>query len=366
MTSLQSFLQDQGVPAGDIAAASAEGPKALHLLAVNRVLLPQGRDYTLETAAERAGITVDEARRLWRAMGFPDLDPGERAFADADVELFKAVRSMVDEGVTNPEAALQVARVTGQCLARIAEAQIGTLRDAIEQPLRAADASDREIAERITEVADQSLPGLESILVRVWRRQLFVAAERAAASRYDLGTGGETLGVGFADLVGFTETSEMLDDDELAQLIGRFEAIAFDSAAAHNARVVKIVGDEVMFVTPDPCEAATMAADLVDACATDTIVPDVRVGLAHGTVVPLEGDFFGPTVNVASRLVELARPASVLASDDFHNAVNGSPAFVWKKLRLKRLKGIGRVPVWSLRREPAESDTANRSESARR
>jgi adenylate cyclase len=51
---------------------------------------------------------------------------------------------------------------------------------------------------------------------------------------------------------------------------------------------------------------------MVEACAADALLPDVRVGLAHGTVLPLEGDYFGPTVNVAARLVEQSRPAAIL------------------------------------------------------
>ena len=89
--------------------------------------------------------------------------------------------------------------------------------------------------------------------------------------------------------------------------------------------MVKVIGDEVMFVTPDSYGAATLACELVGACAVEEVVPDVRIGLAHGTALPMEGDFFGPTVNVAGRLVELPRPASVLCSDTFIAAPRGGP-----------------------------------------
>jgi adenylate cyclase len=364
MTGLQAYLRDQGIPPDDIAAAAGDGSMALHLLAVDRVLLPQGRVYTLDDTAGRAGIDPEAARRLWRAFGFPDLAPDERAFADADIDLFKTLRWMMAEGVADFDAALQVARVTGRCLSRIAEAQVSTIRDQVEGPLLAASASDQEVTERLTEVAAQALPALESLLNRVWRRHLFAAAERAAAARYDLSGRDETLTVGFADLVGFTETSERLEEIELAHLIGRFESIAFDTCASHGARVIKIIGDEVMFVTGDPAAAALVALDVVEACAADDLVPDVRVGLAHGTVLPLEGDYFGPTVNVAARLVEQSRPAAILVSDDTYQVLQDTPGLDWRKVRPKRLKGIGRVPVWALRRARSVEDDHRPDEPA--
>ncbi len=111
-----------------------------------------------------------------------------------------------------------------------------------------------------------------------------------------------------------------------------------------------MIGDEVMFAVEDGVAAAEIALGLVEAYASDETLPDVRVGLALGPTVSWEGDLFGPTVNLASRLVNLARPSTILISDDLGQQLEGSPAFTLRHLRPARLKGIGRVRSWVLRR----------------
>jgi adenylate cyclase len=78
------------------------------------------------------------------------------------------------------------------------------------------------------------------------------------------------------------------------------------------------------------------------------LLPPARAGLACGSVVTREGDYFGPVVNLASRLVEIAKPGSVIASDDVHVTLAEDPAFAWKRLRPRRIRDIGRVEIWAL------------------
>src|SRR5207249_2429006 len=100
--------------------------------------------------------------------------------------------------------------------------------------------------------------------------------------------------------------------------------------------------------------AADIAIALVDAHAREAAVPDVRVGLASGPVLSWEGDLFGPTVNLASRLVNLARPGTVLVSDDLGDALRDDPRFELRHLRPVNLHGIGRTRSWVLRRAHCE------------
>ena len=137
---------------------------------------------------------------------------------------------------------------------------------------------------------------------------------------------------------------------ELGALVSRFEELAYDTVAEHGGRVVKTIGDEVMFVAADNADAGLIALRLTERSAVDELLPEARAGLAGGTVLAQEGDYYGPVVNLASRLVELARPGSVLVSSELHAALADDPAFAWQRLRSRRIRDIGRVEVWALER----------------
>ncbi len=131
-------------------------------------------------------------------------------------------------------------------------------------------------------------------------------------------------------------------------MVRRFEHLAFDTVAEEGGRVVKTIGDEVMFVSGDVSAAARIARRLTDRSLDDVLLPPARAGLARGSVVTREGDYFGPVVNLASRLVEIAKPGSVIASDEVHSSLSDDPAFGWKRLRPRRIRDIGRVEIWAL------------------
>jgi adenylate cyclase len=354
--SLRDFLSTQGVPEDDIVAAEEQGPEAVQLLAIDRVLLPGANRYTQAEVVEQVGMDLDEARRYWRALGFPDLPEGERAFTDTDVETLRTLKQLIDQGVVDREVALQLARVFGQSLSRMAEAQVGAMRSRIEEPLRQAGASETEIADAVTSVASAMLPTMEGFVLYTWRRHLAAAAQRQLFFGADASVGQETMTVGFADLVGFTAISQQVDEHELAAIVDRFESVAYDTIAALGGRVVKMIGDEVMFVTDEPAAGALIAMTLAEVYADDETLPDVRVGLALGPVLAREGDFFGPTVNLASRIVNIAYAGSAVASDDVHEALEGDERFGWKPLRPRRLKGIGWTPLWVLARSGSRAE----------
>jgi adenylate cyclase len=166
---------------------------------------------------------------------------------------------------------------------------------------------------------------------------------------------GLTLSVLFADLVFFTALSQQLSEHALASVVSRFEELAYDVVAARGGRVAKMIGDEAMFVVDDVRQAADVALDLSAAYAEEEELSNVRVGLAYGRVLAREGDYFGPVVNLASRIVGIARPATVVVSDVVHDALADDGAFEWRPLRFRYLKDIGRVQLWVISRpEPVE------------
>jgi adenylate cyclase len=122
--------------------------------------------------------------------------------------------------------------------------------------------------------------------------------------------------VGFADLVEFTELTEQLNEAELAAAMDRFDDLAYDTVSALGGRVIKMIGDEVMFAAPNVECAAAIAWRLIDLCDVDESLTTLRAGFASGPAIDQDGDLIGPAVNLAHRLASLANPGTVLAPAD--------------------------------------------------
>ena len=163
------------------------------------------------------------------------------------------------------------------------------------------------------------------MLEQVWRRHLQAAARRRLL-RGDAEEG-PGLVVGFADLVGFTALAQQVSDEELAEVVDQFERLAYDVVVAGGGRVVKMIGDEVMFLVDDPVCAAEIALGLADASHDAAELSDVRVGMAIGPVIEREGDAFGVTVNLASRATSIAYPGTVVVSPELRRARSRHPEF---------------------------------------
>ena len=160
---------------------------------------------------------------------------------------------------------------------------------------------------------------MPTIMDLVWRRHLGGVARRRIVRA--TAEEGEIVCVGFADLVGFTAQTQELHESELADVVGRFETIAYDLTAEHEGRVVKMIGDEVMFMTDDVASGAALAVDMASTFREDEALSDVRVGLASGRVLERDGDVYGTVVNLASRVVGIAYPGAVVVSQDVHEAL---------------------------------------------
>jgi adenylate cyclase len=170
------------------------------------------------------------------------------------------------------------------------------------------------------------------------------------------------MAVGFADMVGYTMLSQHLGAEELAAVVSRFEELAHDTVVALGGRVVKMIGDEVMFVVQSATSAAEIGFGLAETYADDELLSDVRVALAIGPVLVQDGDFYGAVVNLASRLVGVANPGTVLVSDGFRTALEGEGAtgFETRALRARNLKDIGRIQAYKLTRKGSDPNVDRR------
>ncbi len=273
------------------------------------------RELTRDEVAEGAGLSVDEARMYWRAMGFADVGTAP-AFTEEDLRALRNIKRLVQSGVLSEHESVEVVRSLGQSTARMADWQTGTLARLLARQGEIPDELDMapHHVEKVAELTAALLPSLEEMLVYAWRRQLAAAIRRSfdTADEDDADSGQQC--VGFADIVGFTRLSRRLPDERLADLVTAFEADSADVVAGTGARLIKTLGDEVMFAADDPRQGVETALRLHELHHGDE-VPALRIGLAFGDVVTRMGDIYGSTVNLASRLTALARPGTTLVDD---------------------------------------------------
>ncbi|TQK72354.1 MULTISPECIES: adenylate/guanylate cyclase domain-containing protein [unclassified Nocardioides] len=256
---------------------------------------------TAAEVAERAGLPLDLTRRLFRTLGFAE-HGDEPAYTDADVAAMRILGQGPDDEVVVPEVALNVTRGIGITMARLADWEVGELVQHV------ADAAPEDAEDPGAWVTARLGESFEDLLVYAWRRHLAAAIARMEAVRaLDDDPHTTDLSVGFADIVGFTALSNEVSRERIGELVEVFEARCGDVIAGENGRLIKSMGDAVLYVNDDPMAAFATAEGIINVIGRDPRMPDVRVGLATGGVVLRMGDVFGPPVNLAARLTQVAR-----------------------------------------------------------
>jgi adenylate cyclase len=316
---------------------------------LERELLGGERRWTRQQVAERSGVTYERANALWRALGFADVGEEVVAFTDRDVWALQTVDRLGAEGWLDEAAQIAMTRALGQSLARLAEWQLAATGSMID-----SDATEVQALERATEL----VPVVEDLIGYVWRRHLAAVAGRTlAAASEDLATTAMT--VGFADLVGFTSLTREIDESGLAALVESFESQASDIIAEAGGRVVKTVGDEVMFVADDPGAGADIGVRLSEEVGGVGDVPELRVGLACGPLVSRMGDVYGEPANVAARLTTLARPGSVLVDRHLAAALGDDERWRLRRVAPRPVRGYSMLAPYRLRRATPDGDSAS-------
>jgi adenylate cyclase len=320
--------------------------------ALERLLLDGPRRYTRLQVAELAGMPPERTQRLWRALGFPDAADDDPAFTDADVGALHVLSALIDSGFVGPDTEASIARAMGQSLSRLADWQTDMLADALARGAQAGE--DR--VDRVAAPADEAIAAAQALLPLmrqvqdyVWRRHLAANAERLLAAT---GPGDRReLAVGFADLVGYTSRSRGMGGRELGQMVEDFESIAAEVIARHHGRVVKTVGDGVLFTAATAVDAVEIGLELPLAWEAEDR-PPLRVGASYGRVLTRLGDIYSPVVNLASRLTSLARPGTLLVDRELARGLKGLTAYRVRPLRRVSVRGYDHVQPWLVRRRP--------------
>jgi adenylate cyclase len=366
---------------------------------ITEQLLGQPRVLRRRDVSRGAEVSLLSARKFWHALGFPVIDTDDELFTEADREALATVAGIVREGLLDEATALAMTRAFARSADRLAGWQSQLIAEAVEAEatLRieaehgvpaelpgapagaeggggqvgtepAASAESAESAESQGSSESRSVPGvetaaetarrlaeltdrLEPLLVYAWRRHLSATVSRMMADADPESFGLTKMrSVGFADLVNFTALVRRLSERDLARLVSRFEALSADVITAHGGRLIKTVGDEVLFTTVGAAPAAAIALDLVDTMTEDDVLPDVRCGMARGPIISRLGDVFGTTVNRASRLTAVAGAGSVLVDAPMARELASMSGFTLTGQRRRVLRGVGAVTPSVLRR----------------
>jgi adenylate cyclase len=324
----------------------------LVLLPVERVLSGEPR-YTASDLAREAGVDPELIARQRRAMGLPVPDPEARAYGETDLAAAHRAAAFTAAGFPE-EASMEILRVVGASMARVAQAMRGATAEALARP----GDTERDLGLRLAEFAGFASENWGDLLSYVLEQHLLEQVRgdvitRAEAAAGQVIPGAQEVGVAFADLVGFTRLGERRPVDELGAVAERLAELA-GAVAEPPVQLVKTIGDAAMLVSPEPGPLLDATLGLVNAAeAEGDDFPQLRAGVALGPALPRRGDWYGHTVNVASRVTGVARADSVLATEPVHDAL--AEAYRWSFAGERRLKNI-KEPVRLYRARPREGE----------
>ena len=329
--------------APDPSEAHAFDPGILLEVAGSYLLGHDGSGLTRHEVAEQAGVELDAAQDLWRALGFAEAGDDHAMFTAADVEAMRDVDELIDLHLLEPSMLPALVRTMGSTFSRMADWQTRLLLGAITRG---------DDAELPLEVLTEVIPVVERLQSYIWRRHLVDAAGRLLL-KGTTDTSSAPLAVGFVDIVNYTTQSRRMSTEALAAMVETFERETSELVVEAGGQVIKTIGDEVLYTVTDPVAAAELALALVDREDEDPTAegayPQVRVGSAYGTVLSRLGDVFGPVVNIASRLTSVARPGRVLLDAELAALVRDEDQFRVRRAPRASVKGYEHLELWSLK-----------------
>jgi len=276
-----------------------------------------------DDALDEVGIEREFSRRLRLAMG---LQGGSGlGLTSAELEATRLFASLAD--LVGEEEMLSVVRVVGTSTARIARATTELLRVNFQAPIDTTPARLTDAVEAYAALIDASLPAFLDAAATLVRRHLAATISDPQEWQVDASRSAtmQEQAIGFADLVGFTAFTETADAEAFMAAMVRFEREVQDAVVDHGGMVIKLIGDEVMFSTPDALSAVNVAAALVGVGRDIAGLDGMRVGLSCGEVIRSGGDLYGSVVNIAARIVGQAYPDAIVATQEI---VDGLPSSI--------------------------------------
>jgi class 3 adenylate cyclase len=273
--------------------------------------------YSLADAAASLGLPLADVEHAWAALGLTAAGAEVPTLSQADLDGLRTWAEM--RALLGEVPATGLLRVIGSSLARISEAESSMIRSS--SPDMQIDISHNElITAQAYRAAAGFIPRIGAMMDAVHRHHLMSARTYFEHVIRD-GSSSVVCGIGFADLSDFTSLTQTLTTDELTALLNEFSGAGADVVHAAGGRVVKFIGDAIMWVGSEPEQVLQVAVDLVGHPRARQAKLQVRAGVDFGQVLAISGDYFGNPVNLAARLVASADPGQILVSTRLHDAL---------------------------------------------
>jgi len=330
-------LRDRGHTIDQIRAATEDGRLAFGF--VEELLPAEDGDTSLKDVAKETGLAPALIERLWNSFGLPASDL--EAMSDEDVEAMREAAGVLSTGLPLV-ASLQLARVYGQALSQIADAEVRLVHLYVHEPLMREGIEGLQMAEQMESLARDLLPRSATLMEYLHRRFLQHYVAQDVVGHMEVELDGEVdlgrlrVGICFCDLAGYTRFTEEEGDEQALSYVERF-VDSVSETLPDDARVIKTIGDEAMIVGQD-IQALTEWAVRFQGEFTQR--PEPRIGIHYGAALYRDGDYFGREVNLASRVVARARGGEVLVTDAVVEHVAASSRLTFEGIGQVKLKGF--------------------------
>ena len=344
VTALLYMWEGAGLTAESILAATGSGQLSLDFLESPGWELPPRLDRTYRQLAEERQLPVDLLLAIHRAMGFVPPDPDEPARPD-DVTMADVARLALHIGGSE-DAIRRLFRVYADNLRRLALAEADLYIEEIERPSRSAGASEPELMRRGADVGREMAPLIRATLAAIYERhrqhvwaQHSVETAETVLERAGLYERAErTPTICFVDLTGYTRLTEEQGDEAAARLATRLATLVDGVALRHGGRPVRWLGDGGMFLFPEATAALRAALEMSEG-APAAGLPTTHIGIHSGPVVSQDGDVYGRTVNVASRIADRAEADDILTTEETMRQVEADE-IDWERVGPAELPGV--------------------------
>ena len=358
---LLEYLESRGATLDQLIEAHRLG--RLPSVAGDLALRATPASLSVAEVAARSAVSVERVQRILLASGLPvAADTQLPADLDAVIQGFEGGVAVLGE-----DAVVAFTRVLGAAAITISEAAVALFYAEVG-PGTGRAGSDELSRARMAEQATTAFSAVPDVLVRlllahferVTRGAVLARdwSDRTAEPTDQTSDQGPSLrvAVGFVDLVGSTAWAEQLSLRDQSLALSRFESAAWSSAVQTGGRVVKMIGDEVFFAAPTVDAACRIGTDVCQAAAADPELPRARGAVGWGVVDPREGDYFGPLVNLVSRLVKAADPGTLVVTQEVADGL-ATDRWTCRELTTQQLRGVS-TPVRAYVVAPREPSAA--------
>lgn len=324
-----------------------------------KLLLGQSPTLSARDIAAQVGTELSKFNRFWLAMGFPLPDPDELSFTESDAKSFAYWMKLENSAELSSGTIMSLIRAQSHLADRLTGWQAEALVEEAQKRFQLDDSSSRLV---MVDSFAKYIEDLQKQMNYAWRRQLLSLLERSIAESQNAAAKDKhrrfplIRGVGFVDMVSYTRTSEMMGKEAMVGLIERFEYLCRSVVAARGGRVIKMIGDAVMFNAESLHNAVEVVVGLIEELSKAEDILPVRAAMVWGDVFSRSGDVFGPPVNLAARLSDVAPQGEILVDQSTAAAIAGSDlgdVYSVTEFPSTELRGLGVVSPFLLAKRPS-------------